>query len=139
MSEADVRWAMTLPWVATASDGAARTQNPHEHHHPRNFGTFARKIGRYAIEDKILSLPQAVRSASGLPADVFGISDRGYLRPGYHADIVVFDPATYRDQATYENPQQYATGVHHVFLAGQAAIDGGKPSKELCGRSLRHR
>lgn len=139
MSEADVRWAMTLPWVATASDGAARTQNPDEHHHPRNFGTFARKIGRYAIEDNVLSLPQAIRSATGLPADIFGIPERGYLRPGYHADIVVFDPATYRDEATFEKPQKYATGVRYVFLAGQMAIDDGKPGEKLLGRALRHR
>ena len=139
MSEADVRWAMTLPWVATASDGAARTQDPNEHHHPRNFGTFARKIGHYAIEEKAISLPQAIRSATGLPADVFGITERGYLRPGYHADIVVFDPATYRDQATFDKPQEYATGVRYVFLAGEAAVDEGKPSPRLFGRALRHR
>lgn len=139
MSEADVRWAMTLPWVATASDGAARTPNPREHHHPRNFGTFARKIGRYAIQDEVLSLPQAVRSATGLPADVFGISERGYLRPGYWADIVVFDPSTFRDRATFDKPQEYATGVRYVFLAGQAAVDEGKACPKLLGRALRHR
>ncbi len=139
MSEADVRWAMALPWVATASDGAARTPNPREHHHPRNFGTFARKIGRYAILDKAISLPHAIRSATGLPADIFGIPERGYLRPGYHADIVVFDPATYRDQATFDKPQAYATGVRYVFLAGQAAVDDAKPSPKLYGRALRHR
>ncbi len=130
---------MALPWVATASDGAARTPNPREHHHPRNFGTFARKIGRYAILDKAISLPHAIRSATGLPADIFGIPERGYLRPGYHADIVVFDPATYRDQATFDKPQAYATGVRYVFLAGQAAVDDAKPSPKLYGRALRHR
>lgn len=139
MSEKDVRWAMALPWVATASDGAARALNPSEHHHPRNFGTFARKIGRYAIQDRAISLPHAIRSATGLPADIFGIPERGYLRPGYHADIVVFDPATYRDQATYEKPQEYATGVRYVFLAGQAAVEEGRPSAKLFGRALRHR
>ncbi|HUT57606.1 MAG TPA: D-aminoacylase [Phycisphaerae bacterium] len=139
MSEDDVRWAMTLPWVATASDGAARTRNPNEHHHPRNFGTFARKIGRYAIQDKVLPLPQAIRSATGLPADIFGLAERGYLRPGYHADIVVFDPAAYRDQATFDKPREYATGVRYVFLAGQAAVDDAKPSPKLFGRALRHR
>ena len=138
MSEADVRWAMTLPWVATASDGAARTQNPNEHHHPRNFGTFARKIGHYAIQEKVLPLAQAIRSATGLPADIFGIAQRGYLRPGYHADVVVFDPAAYRDRATFEKPQEYAAGVRYVFLAGQAAVDDGKPSPKLFGRALRH-
>ncbi len=139
MSEEDVGWVMTLPWVATASDGAARAQNPEEHHHPRNFGTFARKIGHYAIQDKVLSLPQAIRSATGLPADIFGLAERGYLRPGYHADIVVFDPATYRDQATFDKPQEYATGVRHVFLAGEAAIDDAQPSSKLFGCALRHR
>lgn len=138
MSEADIRWAMALPWVATASDGAARTPNPNEHHHPRNFGTFARKIGRYAIQDKIIPLSQAIRSATGLPADIFGIPERGYLRPGYCADIVVFDPALYRDQATFDKPQEYATGVRYVFIAGQAAIDDSKPSSKLYGRALRH-
>jgi N-acyl-D-aspartate/D-glutamate deacylase len=139
MSEDDVRWAMALPWVATASDGAARTPNPAERHHPRNFGTFARKIGRYAVQDKIISLPQAVRSATGLPADIFGIPERGYLRPGYWADIVVFDPAAYRDEATFDKPQEYATGVRYVFLAGQAAVDDSRPSPKLFGRALRHR
>jgi N-acyl-D-aspartate/D-glutamate deacylase len=138
MSEKDVRWIMTLPWVATASDGAARAPNPNEHHHPRNFGTFARKIGRYAIEDKVISLAHAIRSATGLPADIFGIPERGYLRPGYHADVVVFDPATYRDHATFDKPQEYATGVRFVFMDGQAAVDECKPSGKLFGRALRH-
>lgn len=138
MSEADVRWAMTLPWVATASDGAARRQNPREHHHPRNFGTFARKIGRYALQDKVLPLAQAIRSATGLPADIFGFAERGYLRPGYHADVMVFDPTTYIDRATFDKPQEYATGVRYVFLAGQAAVNEGKPSEKLFGRALRH-
>jgi len=138
MSEDDVRWAMALPWVATASDGAVRVLNPKEHHHPRNFGTFARKIGRYAIQDRIITLPHAIRSATGLPADVFNIPERGYLRPGYHADILVFDPAAYRDQATFDKPQEYATGVRYVFLAGQAAVDEAKPSPKLFGRALRH-
>jgi N-acyl-D-aspartate/D-glutamate deacylase len=139
MSEKDVRWAMTLPWVATASDGAARKQDPNEHQHPRNFGTFPRKIGYYAMQNKVLSLQQAIRSATGLPADTFGIPERGYLRPGYVADIVVFDPAQYRDQATFAEPQRYATGVRYVFLAGQAAVDAGRPSAKLYGRALRHR
>ncbi|NLF70384.1 MAG: D-aminoacylase [Candidatus Anammoximicrobium sp.] len=138
MSEADVRFAMGLPWVTTASDGAARALNPNEHHHPRNFGTFARKIGHYAIEEKILPLAQAIRSATGLPADIFGIPERGYLRAGYWADIVVFDPAQYRDRATFDKPQEYAAGVRYVFLAGQAAVDDSKPSPQMPGKALRH-
>jgi N-acyl-D-aspartate/D-glutamate deacylase len=138
MSEDDVRWAMRLPWVATASDGAARIPNPKEHHHPRNFGTFARKIGHYAIAEKVIPLAQAIRSVTGLPADIFGIPQRGYLRVGYHADILVFDPAQYRDQATFEKPQAYATGVRYVLLAGQAAVDDGRASAKMFGRALRH-
>ena len=138
MAEEDVRWAMTLPWVATASDGAARTPNPNERHHPRNFGTFARKIGHYAIQEKAISLTHAIRSATGLPAEIFAIPERGYLRPGYYADIVVFDPGEYRDRATFDKPQEYAAGVRYVFLAGQAAVDDGKPSEKLFGRALRH-
>lgn len=139
MSEQDVRWAMALPWVATASDGAARIPDPNEHHHPRNFGTFARKIGYYAIQQEAISLAHAIRSATGLPADIFAIPERGYLRPGYWADVVVFDPASYRDQATFDKPQEYAAGVRYVLMAGQAAVDGGKPSSKLYGRALRHR
>lgn len=138
MSEDDVRWVMQLPWVATGSDGSARPVKPGEAPHPRNFGTFARKIGRYAIEDKLVPLALAVRSASGLPADILGIADRGYLRPGCFADIVVFDPRTYRDTATFDSPQQYATGVRWVFVAGNAAIEDGQPSEQLFGRALRH-
>lgn len=136
MSEEDVRWAMTLPWVATASDGAARALDPNERHHPRNFGTFARKIGWYAIREKVISLPAAIRGSSGLPADIFGIPHRGYIRSGYYADIVVFDPATYCDRATFDNPQEYATGVRHVFIAGRSAIDDGQPTGKLLGAPL---
>jgi len=138
MSEDDVRWAMALPWVATASDGSARAPKAGEQVHPRNFGTFARKIGRYAVQDGVIPLPLAIRSATGLPADIFGITDRGYLRPGCYADIVVFDPATYRDCATFEKPHEYATGVRYVFLAGKAAVDDGHASSQLFGRALRH-
>ena len=90
MNEADVRHAMQAPWVATGFDGSARVIVANEVPHPRNFGTFARKIGFYAIQEKVLPLEQAIRSCSGLPADILGVSDRGYLRPGTFADVVVF-------------------------------------------------
>ncbi len=138
MSEEDVRWAMSLPWVATGSDGNASIPRPGAFPHPRSFGTMARKIGFCAIEQKWISLGHAVRSCSGLPADIFGLAGRGYLRPGYVADVVVFDPKTFRDRATFEKPQLYATGVHYVFLAGRPAIDAGKPTNALLGRAIRH-
>ncbi|MFH1267428.1 MAG: D-aminoacylase, partial [Planctomycetota bacterium] len=102
LSEEDARYAMTLPWVATASDGSALFPDPKACPHPRNFGTFPRKIGHYALGENVLSLAQAIRSCSSLPADILGLDDRGYLQPGAHADVVVFDPKTFIDQATFE-------------------------------------
>jgi N-acyl-D-amino-acid deacylase len=127
---------MKQPWVATASDGSS--QVPGETvPHPRSYGTFPRKIGRYAIEDNVVSLEQAVRSASGLPADILGLADRGYLKPGQFADVVVFDPKAFRDAATFEKPHQYAAGIKFLFVNGKAAIDGGEFKEVLAGRALR--
>ena len=128
---------MQRSWVATASDGGAKIPDG-DQPHPRNFGTFSRKIGRYALQEKVLPLPQAVRSASGLPADILSLTDRGYLRTGYAADIVVFDPKTFLDRATYDAPYQYSTGVRHVFVAGTPAIHDGIPTGALAGKALRH-
>jgi N-acyl-D-aspartate/D-glutamate deacylase len=138
MNEEDVRLIMKQSWVATASDGSAMTPTPGLMPHPRVFGCFARKLGRYAIEDGILKLPEAVRSATGLPADILHLPDRGYLKSGYFADVVVFDPRTYRDRATYEQPQRYADGVRYLFVNGRLAIDEGKATNVLAGRALRH-
>ncbi|MEX0704800.1 MAG: D-aminoacylase [Planctomycetales bacterium] len=135
MSEEDVRFAMQLPWVATASDGNAFLPDA-SRPHPRSYGTFSRKIGRYAIAEKVLPLEQAVRSASGLPADILGLVDRGYLREGWMADIVVFDPERFRDAATFESPHRYSEGCRHVFVAGQPAILDGRPTGALAGRAL---
>lgn len=139
LSEADVRYVMALPWVATASDGSARFPDPSDCPHPRNFGTFARKVGHYALRENVLPLAKAVRSATGLPADILGLEDRGYLRPGAQADVVVFDPQTFIDEATFENPNQYATGVRYVFVAGHLALQDGQASETLYGRAVRHR
>ncbi len=136
MSEEDVRFVMTLAYVATASDGSSK--RPDETRpHPRSYGTFSRKIGRYSIEQDVLPLSQAIRSATGLPADILSLRDRGYLRPGFFADIAVFDPAAFRDRATYADPHQYSTGVEWLFVNGVAAIENGRPTKELAGRVLR--
>jgi N-acyl-D-aspartate/D-glutamate deacylase len=137
MSEEDVRLIMKQPFVATASDGSS--QVPGETvPHPRSYGCFPRKIGRYAIEEKLLSLEAAIRSASGLPADILRLKDRGYLKPGFFADIVLFDPKEFRDQATFDKPHQYATGVRHSFINGQPVIREGKYTGALAGRVLRH-
>ena len=136
MHEDDVRFAMKLPWVSTASDGSAKVPGL-DRPHPRSFGTFSRKVGRYAIEDSVITLAHAVRSASGLPADILGLKDRGYLKPGLVADLIVFDPKTFRDQATFDEPFQYSSGMRHVFVAGVSTISDGTPTGALAGKALR--
>jgi N-acyl-D-aspartate/D-glutamate deacylase len=138
MSPEDVTLIMKQPFVATASDGSSQVPSDTVPH-PRSYGCFARKIGRYAIEDKIISLEHAIRSASGLPADILKLPERGYLKPGYYADVVVFDPKTFRDQATFEKPHQYATGVRYLFVNGKLAIEDGKYQNVLAGKVLRHK
>lgn len=138
MSEEDVQVYMKQPWVATASDGSAWVPGDTVPH-PRSYGTFPRKIGRYSIQDGVVSLEQAIRSASGLPADILGLKDRGYLKAGQFADVVVFDPKGFRDMATFEKPHQYATGVKYLFVNGKAAIDKDQFKEVLAGKGLRHK
>jgi N-acyl-D-aspartate/D-glutamate deacylase len=137
MSPEDVMLIMKQPFVATASDGSSQVPSDTVPH-PRSYGCLPRKIGRYAIEDKVISLEHAVRSCSGLPADILKLPERGYLKPGYYADVVVFDPKTFRDQASFEKPHQYATGVRYLFVNGKLAIDEGKYQNILAGKVLRH-
>jgi N-acyl-D-amino-acid deacylase len=137
MSEEDVRFVMQRPWVATASDGSVKAPSG-DKVHPRSFGTFPRKIGLYAVQEKVIPLEQAVRSASGLPADILGLSDRGYLRPGQFADIVVFSPSDVIDGATFDQPFEAPRGIPWVFVNGQPAVKNGEPTKSLAGRALRH-
>jgi N-acyl-D-aspartate/D-glutamate deacylase len=138
MDEMDVRYVMTLPWVATASDGSSKVDDG-TRPHPRSFGTFSRKFGRYAIQEKVLSLKAAVRSATGLPADILGLTDRGYLRPDFAADLCVFDPGHFEDRATYEKPFEVSSGVRWLFVNGEAVIEDGKFQKVLAGRPLRRK
>lgn len=136
MSEEDVRMYMKQPWVATASDGSSQVPGDTVPH-PRSYGTFPRKIGRYSIKDGAIPLEQAIRSASGLPADILGLKDRGYIREGQFADLVLFDPKSFTDTATFEKPHQYATGIAHVLVNGQFAIEAGKVQATLSGKPLR--
>jgi N-acyl-D-amino-acid deacylase len=137
MSEDDVRLYMKRPWVATASDGGVQTPGDTVPH-PRSYGTFPRKIGFYAIQEKILPVEAAIRSATGLPADILKLTDRGYLKAGYVADLVVFDPQDFRDTATFDKPHQYAAGVKWVLINGHAAVKDGKyQDAVLGGRVLR--
>lgn len=138
MQEDEVRLFMREPYVATASDGSTMTLDAPTQPHPRSFGTFPRKIGRYAIEGKFLPLAQAIYSASGLPAEILGLPDRGFIRPGYYADLVVFDPETFRDTATYEQPLSWARGTKWVLVNGQIAVENEQPTGRLAGRAIRH-
>lgn len=139
MNEDEVRLFMRESFVATASDGSAQSLDSAAQPHPRSFGCFSRKIGYYAIEGKVLPLAQAIRSASGLPADILGLPERGYLKAGYFADVVVFDPATFRDQATFAKPLVWSTGVKLLLVNGQIAVEDAKPTEKLAGRAIRHR
>jgi N-acyl-D-amino-acid deacylase len=138
MSEEDVRVYMKQPWVATASDGGVQTPGDTVPH-PRSYGTFPRKIGFYSIQEKIVPIEFALRSATGLPADILKLTDRGYLKPGYFADVVVFDPESFRDTATFEKPHQYAAGVKWVLVNGYPEVKAGTyQDSVLGGRALRH-
>jgi N-acyl-D-aspartate/D-glutamate deacylase len=135
MGEEDVRFAMTLPWVATASDGSSKIDDG-TRPHPRSYGTFPRKIGHYAIREKVLSMTAAVRSASGLAADILGMTDRGYIRENLVADLVVFDPEQLEDRATFEKPFETSAGIRWVLVNGKIAIADGVLQDVLAGRAL---
>lgn len=136
MDEADVRHVMQVPWVATASDGRAYLPGA-DRPHPRNYGTFTRKIGHYAIGEKVITLEAAVRSCTSLPAEILGLKDRGVLEPGKFADVVVFDAKTIRDSATFDDPHQYSQGVKFVLVNGEFAIHNGSPTGSRPGKALK--
>ncbi len=137
MSEEDVRYVMTLPWVATASDGRAYLPGG-DRPHPRSYGTFSRKIGHYSVRENTLELPQSIRSCTGLPADILKLPERGYLRVNHFADLVVFNPQEFGDEATFDDPHRYSRGVRYVFVNGQLAVWNGTPTGALAGRALKH-
>jgi N-acyl-D-amino-acid deacylase len=140
MSEENVKKEIALSWVSFGSD--AESSAPEgvflkSSTHPRAYGTFARVLGKYVRQEGALSLTEAVRRMSGLPASKLGLKRRGLLSPGCFADIVIFDPAKVADQATYEKPQQYATGVIHVFVNGVQVLKDGEHTGAKPGRFVR--
>lgn len=137
MSEADVERIMKHPATMIASDGEVPIFGK-DAPHPRSYGTFARVLGRYVRERKLLTLEDAVRKMSSMPATRVGLADRGILRVGAKADVVVFDPALIADKATYDKPHQYAVGVSHVLVNGVLVVDEGKVTGARPGRVLRH-
>jgi N-acyl-D-amino-acid deacylase len=138
MNEEDVKLIMKQPFVATASDGSSQVPGV-SMPHPRSYGCFPRKVGHYAVEEGAITLEHALRSCSGLPADILKLPGRGYLKPGFCADVVLLDPKTFRDQATFDKPHQYARGVRYLFVNGKLAVAEGKATGVLAGKVLRHK
>jgi len=140
MSEDNIRRQIRCPWMSFCSDGGSISAEGvflRRNRHPRTCGAFARLLGRYVRDEKLIPLEEAVRRLTGLPADNLRLTDRGRLIPGYFADVVVFDPATIRDHATYDRPHQYATGVQEVLVNGVPVIRDGEHTGALPGRVVR--
>jgi len=128
MKPSDIDALAAEPWVMTGSDGSDG--------HPRKFGTFPKKLREFVLDRHILTMEAMVHQSAALPAEVFGLIDRGVLKPGAYADVIVFDTATVKDNATYVKPEVMATGMRYVFVNGVAAVDDGKPTNVLKGRAL---
>ena len=142
ISEDNIRREIALPWMSFDSDEAAMAPEGvflKSAHHPRAYGTFARVLARYVRDEKLISLQDAIHRLSGLPATNLSLKGRGFLRSGDFADVVVFDPATIQDRATFENANQLAAGVQYVFINGGLALDDGKATGAHTGRVVRGR
>lgn len=138
MSEENVAMQIAQPWMKFGTDaGGLDPERARGLSHPRAYGTFTRVLGKYVRDERVMSLEEAVRKMSSAVATRLHIRDRGVLKEGFFADIVVFDPATVADQATYENPHQLSVGVHHVFVNGVPVVEGGAHTGALPGRAVR--
>ncbi|MGH9380771.1 MAG: N-acyl-D-amino-acid deacylase family protein [Thermoanaerobaculia bacterium] len=140
MSEENVRRKLQVPWVSLCSDAASIAPEPpftDSQPHPRAYGSFARVLGKYVREEGVLSLEGAVHRMTGLPADNLKLDRRGRLEPGFFADVVVFDPQTVGDRATFEQPHQLAVGVRHVFVNGTQVVRDGEHTGATPGRFVR--
>ena len=141
-SENDMNFALVQPWCSAGSDGSALAiDGPlrRGHPHPRNFGTFPRILGEYVRNRQLLRLEDAVRKMTSLNAAKVSLVDRGLLKPGHFADIVIFDGAKVIDHSTYLEPFQYSTGINTVIVNGKLVLDNGQPGRSRPGRALRHR
>jgi N-acyl-D-aspartate/D-glutamate deacylase len=140
MSEADIALAVSQPWVAFDNDSQGTSPTGllgEEHPHPRAYGTFPRVIRKFVREEKRLSLEEAIRKMTALPAQKLRLADRGVLKAGMWADVVVFDPDRLTDKATFESPNQLSVGMDEVFVNGVAVIQDGKGTSALPGKILR--
>jgi N-acyl-D-amino-acid deacylase len=139
MAKEDVTAILADPLVAVGSDGHGlhAAESATEATHPRSYGTFPRVLGRYVRDEKLLSLSAAIRKMTAIPAGRLGFTDRGLVRPGFAADLVLFDPETIADRADYAEPHRYAVGVVHLLVAGRPVIRDGVLTGERPGRVLR--
>jgi N-acyl-D-amino-acid deacylase len=140
MNEDNVRRQVQLPWMSFGSDAesvATEGVFMNAHPHPRTYGNFARLLGRYVREERLVRLQEAVRRLTSMPAANLGIRDRGTLRAGHYADLAIFDPATIADRATFEAPHAYALGMRHVFVNGGLVLADGEPTGATPGMAVR--
>jgi N-acyl-D-amino-acid deacylase len=136
MSEADVRMVMKQPWVAIASDGSALNLDEEGVPHPRSFSTNPRVLGHYVRDERVLTLEDAVRKMTTLPAQILGLRDRGQIREGFAADLVIFDPAAVGETNSFDKPKSYPAGIPYTIVNGVVVIDGGKHTGARPGRPL---
>ena len=140
MKEANIEKKLQLPYMAVCSDAGSYTNEGAflvQSTHPRAYGSFSRLLAHYVRERKVISLEDAIRRLSGLPAENLKLKKRGLLKEGYYADLVLFDPEKVQDHATFEEPHQYATGIEHVFVNGQAVISNGEHTGAFPGRFVK--
>lgn len=135
MKEEDVHRFMRQPWTMTSSDGGLVPLGVGVPH-PRNYGAFPRKIRKYAIEEEVVDLPSAIRSMTTLPAQVFGITNRGQIREGAYADIAIFNPEELIDKATFQQPHQFSEGIKYILVNGNMALEDGEISSKRTGKVL---
>jgi N-acyl-D-amino-acid deacylase len=139
MSEENVKKEIAKPWVSFGSDEASQAPEGNflkSNCHPRAYGCFSRVLGKYVREEKVLTLEQAIRKLSGLPATNLGLDHRGFVQEGMFADVVVFDPATVGDRATFDKPHQYSVGMKHVFVNGAQVLKDGEHTGAKPGRAI---
>ncbi|MEQ8764940.1 MAG: amidohydrolase family protein, partial [Planctomycetota bacterium] len=140
MSEDNVRKKIRRPWVSFGSDAASQAPEGvflKSNCHPRAYGNFARLLGRYVRDERLIPLEQAIHRMTAFPAENLGLRDRGRIEPGYFADVVVFDPETIQDHATFDAPHQLATGVGEVLVNGTLVLDAGEHTGAMPGRVVR--
>ena len=136
MQESDLEYFMKRPYIMTGSDGNIQVPDK-SFPHPRSYGTFPRKIREFAIEKKWITMEQAIRAATSLPAEVLSLPDRGSLKEGFVADIVVFDPDRISDKATYDSPHRYSEGVEYLLINGRPVIEEGRANGLFAGKPIR--